>query len=440
MNEIALKGINNNARFQLLFNYIFIAYAVLEILTETIVGKYFGPWMERFQIIFAIALIIIIFMKFFHFDSKAKKAFLKDNVLVFAYFIIRLATFIYTGMQYTMVRSAIFEVIYLLVLTKFFIDSSFVRKIIFKLFIFLNLLLNIINTFFYLYCKPLYEAGIYDGAIYSFAQKYTYMENYFYQPFRSMYSNPNQMGVMTGLALIIFFTYIKKKTSIKMAILQSMYIVFSVFCIWYSDAKSAIVGLLAALFALIALKLIKLLTPRKIVLVCLTGCVITMAVITGFISMQGESFTENECKLNRVTTGRYSIWKDCVNAHADNLVLGCGNISLEKQDRAEYNYEKGVYNEGLELVDVKEYLGTHNGYYGMLYCTGILGALAFLALLIKRTREANSLKIGSRYYMSIIYILVINLVECFMVVGKNYCIFMLFLILAMNSENEEVDE
>lgn len=447
MDELTIRKINidKNGNFQKIFNYILILYAVLEILCETVVGKYFLAWMERFQIIFAFALIVMFVMKFFMIGRDAQRAFLKRNILVFVYFAFRLITFIYIGMQYTMIRSVLFEILYLLVLTEILIDNAFVRQTIFKLFIAINVILNLINTFFHLYCEPLRASGITDNTIYNFALKYTYMEKFSFETICSMYSNPNQMGVMTGLALLISLTYLKKKMSNKAKVLYVIYVGFSLYALYLSRCNSAQIALLAAVLAFAAVKLVRVISPKMIAYACLASCLIVTGGILGFVASHGDlhtSYTEKQWEIDRFTSTRYTIWRNCYFTHktTDEVLLGNGNVALEKLDRAEYMHKIKVYKGGITLADMKQYLGTHNGYIGMLYCTGALGALVFLVLLIKKMKESKALSKDSKYYMAIVYMLVDNLLESFMVVNKSSPVFIFFLILAMKSENEEVEE
>lgn len=440
MGELSLQRNSlNSDTFQKVFNTFLFIYAALEILATTVVGKYFIEWMERGQILLSIILITLVVASFFQLRGEEKRTYIKRQSLIILYFLIRLITFITTGMEYTMARSVIFEGLYLIVLTGLVIDSEFVKKYVFSFLIFTNLGLNIINTIVNLYCEPMRLGKISEDKFYIFTYYHTYLGDFPNYSYSSMYSNPNHIGMLTGLAVLIALSLYDSKMNKIIKLLYPVYILFSLYCIWYSNCSSSQVGTIAVVLAWIIVKFVKPVTPKKIVYLCLACCIAVTCTMQVYISKQlppGEPYTEIEMQLEDKTTTRYSVWKDAYFSHKEEILLGCGNVSLEKLDRSKYESEIGIYNGGLSILDMKGLRGTHSGYLGMFYCTGLLGSLVFLLILIQKIRKSQFLEKDLLYYLTMVFLLVVNLVENQTIIRNNPYILLVLLILEMKKVKE----
>ena len=431
--------LHSDHRLELTKYIILLAYFVLETLYQTIFGMYFDAVMDKLQCICAAALVCLLIFEWIRLDRQSKANWLKKHTIVFVYFIIRGITLVSVGFAYTMIRSLLFEVVYLLVFTELILSSNFCGKVAFKFFIWSNLILNIFNVFFYIYCEKVLADGTYAAdAIYEFAKNYTYMGDFQWYNYCSMYINPNLMGLMTGLAMIIALNYLSKEMSTLKKIAAAAYYAFSLYCVWISNCSSVLVGLIAVAAAFVVAKNIRWFDEKKMVLLVLVCAVLTTCCIYGIVATHNdtEAHSEFENQLDSLSTRRYTIWKDSYYSHKDELLLGCGNITLEKRDRYQYNLGKGI-DPGFDISgSLVGYVGPHNGYVGMVSCTGILGFLAYLLVLLKKVKDSRSLNMGC-WYLAIVFILTINLFECFTVVSKNVFCMCMFLIISM--EDREVN-
>ena len=236
MELVQLKGpeisFKPNRKLEATKNAMLIAYVVLETLYKTIFGKYLAVEMERLQCVVGAVLACLLLVEWFRLDKDNKIKWIKRHAIVFIYFAIRVITFVSIGLQYTMLRSVFFEGIYLLVLTELIVDNEFCNRIICRLFIGINFVLNVINTYFFLYCDHVLANGTYiDNSVYNFANEYTYMNDFIWFNSCVLYSNPNQIGLMTGMAILIAINYIPKVMSTKGKVLISAYFIFSAYCV-----------------------------------------------------------------------------------------------------------------------------------------------------------------------------------------------------------------
>ena len=131
--------LHSDHRLELTKYIILLAYFVLETLYQTIFGMYFDAVMDKLQCICAAALVCLLIFEWIRLDRKSRTNWLKKHVIVFAYFIIRGVTLVSVGFAYTMIRSLLFEVVYLLVFTELILSSNFCGKVAFKFFIWSNL-------------------------------------------------------------------------------------------------------------------------------------------------------------------------------------------------------------------------------------------------------------------------------------------------------------
>lgn len=432
-----------NDKIKQVINWLLFIYVAIETVYKTIFGLYFEVTMERIQCIIGAGLALLAVYTFVKSDKGTRKKWIVGNAFVFAYFLVRVVTLIYTGVQYTVIRGLFFEGIYLIVLSSLIVDTKFCKRTIFPFFIAFNFVLNCINIVFYYACKNAVVGSSGPNILYQFALKYTFLGNESTYYYSCLYANPNFFGMMTGLALIISLNYFYKGMDRRKKIVYAVYVIFSLYCILVSNCSSAIVGLAACAFVVYLVKKFKCFTRKTVIIWCAILAVLASSSVLVYISMQNElgAYTEEEGKMSRLTTGRYAIWKDCYYGHndVDKLLLGCGNITLEKQERYEYMLTKGPDYGYDKDGSLSELVGTHNGYIGMLYCTGIFSALLFMCILFKRIRTSNILN-KKYWYLAIIFVVVINLVESMIILSKNFPCLYMFLILAMDDEKTDTDD
>lgn len=436
---IASKNqVKKKDKFTLVKNIVLISYVIVETLCRTVIEIFFQIEMERLQCILAISLIGILIYRFIKIGKNEKKTWCKKNIYVLIYFLIRLITFIYLGCQYTMLRSMLFEIVYLLAISELLVDYKVCYNIIFKFLIISNLILNILNTCFYVICTNISKFSLDKGVlIYDILDKYTYIDVSNQEFNSSMYNNPNMMGLMTGIALLISISYFSINLSKKKKIAYIIYFIFSLYCILYSNCSNAHVALIAVVLAVIIVKNSNIITKKRMVVICFAFVIAATGSIYVFSAIHEEfgEYSELENIVNDLSTQRYTIWKDSFYCHKDELLFGSGNITLEKRDRYMYIVEKGT-DYGMDVNgSLIDFSGPHNGYIGMISCTGIVGFVAFVLVVLKKIKESMYLNSRS-WYLAAIFILFINLFECMMPISKNFCCLYLFIILTMNCKNE----
>lgn len=239
---------------------------------------------------------------------------------------------------------------------------------------------------------------------------------------------------MTGIALILSINYISHDSKVSKKIIYAGYLIFSLYCVWLSNCSNAYLGLIVVICAYLLLKVVHIIDKKQLVVICLICCCLVTGILYGFLSSQQENaeFTDFETQLNTYSSSRYAIWKDSYYSHKENMLFGVGNIKLEKQERYQYMLDKGI-DEGYDINSSMEQMaGTHNGYVGMISCTGILGLLFFVLGLWRKIIHAEILNDGF-WYLAVIFILMLNLFECMFVLSFNFSCLMLFIVLALNN-------
>ena len=169
--------------------------------------------------------------------------------------------------------------------------------------------------------------------------------------------------------------------------------------------------------------------------------VLTLIPIYGLIqyneSIEHLSYTEIEAAADRFSSGRYTLWKECIIVQKDNPVFGIGSLNLEQQAREdmmnslekrwEYSYR---YFSSIEL-------GPHNGYIAQISATGWAGFAFFIAILAQKIKRADHLNRG-RWYLLVIYTLVINCFESLFILNRFFTCF--YMLLILETDMEQPDE
>ena len=144
-------------------------------------------------------------------------------------------------------------------------------------------------------------------------------------------------------------------------------------------------------------------------------------------------YTDLEHKMDKISSGRYLIWKECIINQNNSLIFGEGNLKLEQEERIQYiNDHEDIY---WGYVSSSQ-LGPHNGYIGMISATGWAGFGLFIAILLQRIKRAKHLEKG-RWYLMLIFIFVINCFESLFVLNRFFTCFYMFLILETDMEDGE---
>lgn len=428
-------ALSNGYTVNRLSKYLIIMYTLAFLLTNTIVGLYLESWLERSQVLIGLCFIFLFLIKFYAAENKIKV--LKYCSFILIYFAIRVICFVYMGMEYTTARTIFFEGIYLLIFIPFFTEKIFYGKAVMNLLIWLNLVLNIFN----MAIVTIYGFSNENLAIRHFISEYTYI-NLESNKLCALYINPNTYGIMTAFAIVISsIIYMRKAKTNKEKILFVLYLMFSLWCVYLSDCRSAEVGLACVFTLFFVDKVVNFRNKKRILCTSLILFSVITFLVFGYIKINSETglynFTTAEYKIDRYSSNRYYIWKSAFYAHSDNLFLGVGNQNKEIEDRDEYLYN--LYES--RGYDIGKYehtqLGLHNGYFSMIYCTGFLGFLLFFFVVIQRIIYSK-IENKNNWYLTIIFIFLINFFESTFIVSRFFLCLYMFLILAMD-EDEEVE-
>mgnify|MGYP002798805057 FL=1 len=169
--------------------------------------------------------------------------------------------------------------------------------------------------------------------------------------------------------------------------------------------------------------------------------VLTLVPIYGFtlyqINNYGEfSYNEAETSINELSTGRYLIWKECIITQDGHELFGTGSLNnvheardnlIAQNPEAPWEYQRIHLNE----------LNPHNGYIAQISATGWVGFALFIAILAQRIKRAEHLNKG-RWYLLIIYTLVINCFESLFILNRFFTCF--YMLLILETDMEQPDE
>lgn len=140
--------------------------------------------------------------------------------------------------------------------------------------------------------------------------------------------------------------------------------------------------------------------------------------------------------VDNLSSGRYTVWKQCIIMQKEDFLFGKGSLSLEQEFRKEYMESLEKRWEYSYRYFSAAQLGPHNGYIGMISATGWAGFGLFIAILLQRIKRAKHLEKG-RWYLMLIFIFVINCFESLFILNRFFTCFYMFLILETDMEDGE---
>lgn len=404
--------------------------AITFIAFNTVVNLWLGSKAETLQNILAILILFTVACTLLSSPKKELLPWIKSNLIVIVYLIVRGISFIESGFDYSVLRTIFFEMFFLIGITGKTVGNERCGRI--YLYIFL-----IIETIVCIGCMAVYAIGLKaDEDTISWLTEYTYYEQF---NKTALLSNSNTAGIMAVFAIIsivILWKHIKKSKIIIPIIIS---LVLNIVFMFMAQSRSAEVGLIAAAVFFIVMLFIKKPIKRQSVFLVLCGCIVFVFCVYGFTNIKISEDPYNldtiETTINDVSSNRYVIWKECVTEQKNHLMFGAGNLAIEQDNRnaifndSAYNYH---YREGSAL-------GPHSGYIGMISGAGWLGFALFVMILFQRIRRAEILKEGN-WYLAIIFILAINLFESLFVLNRFFTCFYMFMILEMQNSIEDAND
>lgn len=403
--------------------------AILFICTNTVLNLWIGERIETIQNLLAIVVLFIVAVNLLSSFRSNLIPWIKSNVLVVVYFIIRLISLWQSGFDYSVIRTIFFEMFFLIGICKFTISAVDRRDFYIKFFIWFELIISLL-CFLMFFVVPHLGPDFQETVVAN-----TYYGKF---PTASLFSNVNTAGIMAGFSIVLSIAIYKKN------LLPGKFVIafglYNVVALVSFGARSADIGVIVVLL-FVGIKYISKSGDLKrftIIVLCLMA--LTLIPIYGMIgyyeSKATLSYESLEERINTLSSTRYSIWKESFIIQQDDLLFGKGNLKLEQEARKELmaGVEQGT-------VDYRYFttteLGPHNGYIGMISGTGWLGFLVFIAILIQRIRRSKSLESGN-WYLLLIFFFAVNCFESLFILNRFFICFYMFLIL--ESDWEKGDE
>ena len=438
-------GQGDNRILRLVEKVSLILLVFTMVLNYTTVGLLYKNLMLASEAVFGGALVIASVIEFIRLDRNGKNAWFKGQIVILLYFAVRVVCFLQTR-SFSTARSLFLEGIYLLALTRLTVDRKTVTKVILPGFMAVNLICNVILVILMDYFRQVREGRPHDEG-YRFLVEDTYYPKH--GEIGTIYSNPNTMGIMTAFAIVLALVYIYRNRNIILRVLLGIFAAFSLYCMRFTDCRSAEAGLAVCLVVGILVLLIKKLDARKVAVALFICCLIAVSglafymnamVSTGVTDVQ--DYTALEKRINALGTHRYTLWKAGLLSEKDSILFGAGSMKQAMEVREAYR-EKAFVDAGGRASDyLREELDPHSGYFGMLFATGALGAgLFFLHILIKLIKT-GTLK-EREWVIPLTFSFIANLFETMSVITRYYICILTILIICMGfdrSGREEVAE
>lgn len=424
----------NHEKTEAFIKILLTVYVIAALLIDTVVGIRCQTLLQRVAALSGIVLIALFFLKVLSGGVEEIKKYCKSSIWIIFYIIFRIASYLYNGRDYTIARQILFEMIYLLPLCSLLIDKKFVKTVVVKSVVFITLVFNILDFFavkYLVFCN----AKEINNPLSDFIVNNTYGD---FWNVSIMYDNPNFMGMITVLAMILAIELFRGKRTWLKIVAAILYYAFGLYMVWISGCRNAQLCIIILLIAFAVEKVIKAIDGRRMAAICLICITIFTGAIYGYVYMNGENyqFSEQEQKISDLSTGRYLAWKSAIYANKDNFVLGCGSITIEKKDRYEYSKKydllNSVYNIGR---DEKSFLGPHNAYVGIMLSCGVFAFIFYILHLLRRIRKSEMIN-DMPYGLTVIYVLCSNVLETMLITRFNIFCLVMYLVLAPEINEE----
>lgn len=419
LNKSWIDDLNNICQ-----KYLMPVMLVMLFLYNTIVNTWVGGRIETLQNLLAVIIIGIVAVNIIFNHKIILPKWIKSNFIVLVYFVVRSITIVRTDFDYSAIRSVFFECFFLIGITNFTLETGKQNKYFF-IFAVLEFIFTLGSLFLY-YTMPLF--GTEEVLL-----EFTNLET---QGRALLFGNTNAAGIMCAFAVILAVIYYDKNIFNKKIIL--IYGIYNLIAMILFGCRSANLGLIAAIVALLLVSKIRFITGKKIVVASLICAVLSLAPIYYCIfnlnDYNAYELTDEENIIDDISTGRYLIWKQCAMTQTSNALFGLGSLKLEQEARKELiaDIDQDYY---WKMVKSTEF-GPHNGYIGMISGTGILGFTLFILTLLQMIKRCRNLDYG-RWYMLLVFIFMINCFESLFILNRFFSCFFMFMILTGDFSGEK---
>lgn len=414
-------------------------YSLLFILFNTLPAKPFNSLFERLEVVVGGFLLIAAVVKFI--TCKEERVYLKPRpfILIAVYLASRLIGWWSVGFDYSTIRTIFFEAVYLIAINEMIISKSFIRHRLAPMIILINLVLNILEAI----CHLASELSP-GGGFSSFLMRHSYYDGVI--NFTYLYTNPNTMGIMTSLSLVLLLIIVPKPLSRWKLTLISIYSIFSFAVLFKSGCRSAQLALIVIILSYNIVRSIKPITGKRLTLIVLVASMLSTFAVYGFmyshqntgVAFEWEnSYGSIEYKLNRASSARYNIWKTAMFAHMDKKAFGTGSLKNEMASRNAYI--KGFWEQRYQgsYKFRPTILGPHSGYFAMIYTTGFVGFFIYISLLFYMICKADLTRRGN-WYLAVIFTLVVSHLESVFIVSRFFLCLVMMMVLS--AHDDDVDE
>ncbi|MDO5415004.1 MAG: O-antigen ligase family protein [Bacillota bacterium] len=371
-----------------------------------------------------IPLVGVVFLiYFFTFSKEEKKNYIKENIVVIIYFIIRIISLLFLGFDSRIIGCMVYEIMFLVFINRWTLSDYKKVKYIFIMFIVFNFIVNV--------CSLIVGALGLNGFI-SLAYNVNSLAYEF--PWASVYMNPNNGGIMTAIAIILYLCIAKFK--VKYIPMHIIYMAFSLFMLMKYDCRSAVMSLILCGLGYIIDKALKI-SKKRLIQAILIIVVLCNAALIAIINIDEIQSSEPIKVINTLSTERYIIWYDAFYTAKENnmLLLGEGSNENELENRNNYLLKEWENNG----FDTNSYpttkLGLHNGYFSILFGAGIICAILFLIIMWQKIRQAEILNEGY-WYLVVIFALMVNNFEALLIMNRSYVCFIMMIILVMTKTSD----
>ncbi len=402
--------------------------AVLFICTNTVINLWIDERIETIQNIIAILILLIVACYLLSAPRERLQPWIKSNILVIAYFIVRLISLWQCGFDYSVIRTICFEMFFLIGICGFTVDSRLGNRFYVKFFIWFEMIATALCAVIFL-LMPHFGSGIQDAII-----EFSYYDK---ANTAALFSNINTAGIMAGFSIVLAVVLYRKDILSKKAVI--VFGIYNVCALVYFGSRAADVGIAAVVLFFIIKKLVPKIDVKKFTIVALCIMVLTLVpiygIIANYVNKTQLTYQMFEYNLDQLSSSRYTIWKECFITQQDDLLFGKGNLKLEQQARKDFLKDFEKNNENLIYFNAAGY-GPHNGYISMISGAGWLGLLLFIAILIQHIGCSKNLEKGN-WYLMLVFVFAINCFESLFILNRFFACFYMFLILETDWEKED---
>lgn len=429
MDKIKIKDITLRCS-----NVLLMLIVLFSALRATIFTKVLGL-NDRVFVILILLFLGTFLIQFFLAGKEEKLAFLKSHILVIVYLGIRCVSFALHGFNHYIFGSIIYETAFLLLICTWTVGTYEKVKKIFIAFIGFNFIMNLLSVGSVIFMGTLSKWGVVFSMYHEMPG---YMEANLYA---GLFVNPNNAGIMTAMALCLFFFVVKtfycsKKYLAWQIAGMGIYILFSLYMLYRYGCRSADVGLITVLLVYGLVKAFKW-NKKRVLQIVLVAVFLCNAALLAVIASGADETSERIATINELSTGRYKLWEDGYHTASfmDAWLLGQGSSELEIENRNDYLKEQWISSGNDADLYWEQKLGIHNGYLSVLFNAGVICFVLFAIILWQKISKMLFCN-KDNWYLIVIFTFIVNIFEALLIMNRLYVCFLMMIVLAMGDMKE----